>query len=56
MPSSEAMLCSDMDVLQTAQEAAAKLLEDDPLLQRPENGPLLEHIRKLFTLHEETFN
>jgi len=49
-------LCSDMDVLQTAQEAAAKLLEDDPLLQRPENAPLLEHIRKLFTLHEETFN
>lgn len=49
-------LCSDMDLLQTAQEAAQKLLAADPRLERQEHRPLLEHIRRLFILHEETFN
>lgn len=49
-------LSADMRVLHEAQEEARLTLRDDPLLERPENRPLLERIHTLFEKHGDTFN
>ena len=37
-----------MDVLNAARDEAKALLEEDPQLARPENGPLKRRVEKLF--------
>ena len=49
-------LGGDMELLRQAREAAGALTAADPDLLRPENRPLRDHIRRLFTLNENTFN
>lgn len=49
-------LCSDMNVLQTAQDAAKELLAADPELSRPEHAKLRERVAKLFADNADTFN
>jgi ATP-dependent DNA helicase RecG len=49
-------LCTDIGILQTAQDAAHQLLREDPELQQPKNAPLLARIRELFEIRGEIFN
>ena len=49
-------LCSDMNVLQTAQSAAKALLEEDPALSAPENAPLAASIDRLLAANMGTIN
>ena len=49
-------LCSDINVLQTAQDAAKELLAADPELSRPEHAKLRERVAKLFADNADTFN
>lgn len=49
-------LCSDMDILLEAQEAAQELLNDDPELLKPENAPLSSRIAELFDLNSNSLN
>lgn len=41
-------LCTDMDILSSAQRAAAEVLEADPELSSPDNRALDEYIRSMF--------
>lgn len=49
-------LSYDVRILSGAQEAAAKLLADDPKLECEENHALLERIRELFELNADILN
>ena len=49
-------LTSDLLLLQQAQQAARDLLEEDPTLSQPENRPVLERVRKLFSDTPDMFN
>ncbi|NLL45779.1 MAG: ATP-dependent DNA helicase RecG [Clostridiales bacterium] len=49
-------LSADMSLLSDAQGAAAELLESDPNLMAPENGPLRKRIEELFEVYADTFN
>jgi ATP-dependent DNA helicase RecG len=49
-------LTSDLLLLQQAQQAARDLLEEDPTLSHPENRPVLERVRKLFSDTPDMFN
>ena len=49
-------LCSDMNILQTAQDAAKALLSDDPMLENPENTALAAQVRRLFAANISTIN
>ena len=49
-------LCTDLGVLQEAQEAAQALLREDPKLQKPENSRLRSRINELFKISEGTLN
>jgi ATP-dependent DNA helicase RecG len=49
-------LCSDMNVLQTAQSAAKELLSADPELSLPEHAKLRERVSRLFEANSDTFN
>ncbi len=49
-------LCSDMNVLQTAQQAAQDLLASDPELAAPEHAQLKMAVDRLFTLNADTLN
>jgi ATP-dependent DNA helicase RecG len=51
-----ANLAADMDVLTTAQEAALKVLKQDPELMGPENSALRERVNTLFQLRADTLN
>ena len=49
-------LCTDIDILQSAQSAAQELLKGDPELESPENRPISERIHQLFELRGGSFN
>lgn len=49
-------LCSDMNVLQTAQAAATELLADDPELCKPEHEKLKLAVERLFASNSDTMN
>lgn len=49
-------LCADMNVLQTAQQAATELLRDDPNLCKPEHERLSLAVERLFALNADTMN
>ena len=49
-------LAGDTRVLKEAQQAALELLDADPGLDRPENRPLMEKVRRLFAEEGEIFN
>lgn len=49
-------LCTDMRVLQAAQEAALELLRLDPDLKKPENKGLRLRTDELFAMNESTLN
>ena len=49
-------ICSDMNVLQTAQSAAHELLQADPELTAPEHSELKTAVERLFTLNADTLN
>ena len=49
-------LAGDMRTLTEAQEAAKKLLEDDPNLERPENRPVRERVKEMFQETPDIFN
>jgi ATP-dependent DNA helicase RecG len=49
-------LAGDLRVLQEARDAAAQLLEEDPLLQREENSGMLERVEALFERSQDGFN
>ncbi len=49
-------LAGDMRTLNEAQEAARRLLEADPELSGPENRPVLERVRQLFSDTPDIFN
>ena len=49
-------LAGDMRTLRQAQQAAEKLLEEDPELQRPENRPVRERVREMFRETPDIFN
>ena len=49
-------LAGDTRVLAEAKEAAEALLADDPELEKPENQPVLNHIRTLFEENPDIFN
>ena len=49
-------LGADAQILQRAQQAALKLLADDPALARPENRPLRERVDQLFQRGADSFN
>lgn len=49
-------LCSDMNVLQTAQDAAKELLAADPGLSLPGHAKLRERVERLFDANADTFN
>lgn len=49
-------LAGDMRLLSQAQEAARRLLEQDPDLRQPENRPVLERVRQLFADTPDIFN
>ena len=46
----------DMRILSQAQEAARRLLEDDPRLRKPENKPVFDRVRQLFADTPDIFN
>ena len=49
-------LASDMAVLTQAQDAAARLLEEDPRLERPEHRRLLGQVKRMFADRTGSFN
>mgnify|MGYP003307532669 CR=1 FL=1 len=49
-------LSCDMRLLDDAQQAAKKLLADDPLLEQPEHRALKERIAELFAINAEALN
>ena len=49
-------LAGDMRTLNEAQQAARKLLEEDPNLEQPENRPVLERVREMFYDIPDIFN
>ncbi len=49
-------LCSDMNVLQTAQQAAQELLGSDPELTAPEHAQLKTAVERLFEINADTLN
>ena len=49
-------LAGNMLLLVQAQEAAKKLLREDPELARPEHADLLERVRRLFNENPDIFN
>ena len=49
-------LAGDMRTLNEAQEAAKKLLEQDPALERPENRAVRERVREMFRETPDIFN
>lgn len=49
-------LCTDMQVLTSAQQAAEAVLKADPKLQHTENAALLARLRQLFDLKQGTTN
>ena len=49
-------LAGDVRLLQQAQEAAHRLLAEDPNLIQPENRPVLEQVRQLFADTPDIFN
>ena len=49
-------LAGDMRLLSQAQEAARRLLEEDPSLARPENRPVWDRVRQLFADTPDIFN
>jgi len=49
-------LAGDTRVLKEAQEAADRLLAEDPGLSRPEYRPLMEKVRRLFAENGDIFN
>ena len=49
-------LCSDMNVLQTAQQAAQELLAEDSDLCKPEHEALRLAVERLFALNSDTLN
>ena len=49
-------LGSDMNVLQTAQQAAHELLTSDPELSAPEHAQLKTAVERLFTVNSDTLN
>ena len=49
-------LGADAQILQRAQQAALRLLEDDPELQEPENAALRERVDRLFRANADSFN
>lgn len=49
-------LCSDMNVLQTAQTAAQELLASDPELEKPEHQALKAAVDRLFEMNTDTIN
>ena len=49
-------LCSDMNVLQTAQTAAQELLAADPELEKPEHQALKAAVDRLFEMNTDTIN
>jgi ATP-dependent DNA helicase RecG len=49
-------LGADAQILQRAQQAALKLLEEDPELILPEDAPLRERVERLFRVSADSFN
>ena len=49
-------LSGDLALLQEAQGAAGALLREDPALSRPENRPVLEQVRRMFSDTPDIFN
>lgn len=49
-------LSGDMRLLSEAQEAANRLLSQDPALSQPENRPVLQRVRQLFADTPDIFN
>jgi ATP-dependent DNA helicase RecG len=49
-------LCSDMETLNLAQDAAKAVLKQDPRLSKPENQCLANRIDELFLLNENAMN
>ena len=49
-------LAGDTRLLSEAQQAAGLLLEEDPVLARPENRPVLARVRRLFADTPDIFN
>ena len=49
-------LAWDTRALKEAQTAAEELIGEDPELEKPENQPLFQRVRRLFTDHSEIFN
>lgn len=49
-------LCSDMKVLQSAQDAARELLDEDPELTLPEHAALKTAVSRLFDLNADMLN
>ena len=49
-------LCTDINILKSAQDAAKDLLARDPQLREEENRPLRQHIEELFRLNAATLN
>lgn len=49
-------LCTDMTILNDAQQAAQAALKRDPELSAPENAALLKRLRQLFDLNRGTLN
>ena len=49
-------LCSDMNVLQTAQAAAQELLAADPELNSPEHQALRLAVDRMFEMNVDTIN
>ena len=49
-------LAGDMRTLNEAQQAAQALLEEDPGLERPENRPVRERVREMFSDTPDIFN
>jgi ATP-dependent DNA helicase RecG len=49
-------LGADAQLLQRAQQAALRLLEEDPALSRPEDLPLRERVERLFRVSADSFN
>ena len=49
-------LAGDTRLLSQAQQAARRLLEEDPDLSQPEDRPVLERVRRLFSDTPDIFN
>ncbi len=49
-------LCTDTNLLTSAQSAAETVLLDDPTLKKAENRPLLDRLQELFDLNSGTMN